>query len=140
MSAHETTLLERLTALETGQLSDVLDEAGLSNHALSSDLRPLDETRPMVGIAVCARGEPIVRTQEPRGRRLEVDALDKAITPGAVLLIETGGYHAGSCVGGLMAYSLRRGGCRGLVVDGAVRDAAEIRERGLATWCRGVTR
>lgn len=109
MSADQATLLERLTALETGQLSDVLDEAGLSNHALSSDLRPLDETRPMVGIAVCARGEPMVRTQEPRGRRLEADALDKAITPGAVLLIETGGYHTGSCVGGLMAYSLRRG-------------------------------
>jgi regulator of RNase E activity RraA len=139
MSADQATLLKRLMALETGQLSDVLDEAGLPNHALSGELRPLGGTGLMVGVAVCARGEPIVRTQEPRARRLEVDALDKAITAGAVLLIDTGGYHTGSCVGGLMAYSLQRAGCRGLVVDGAVRDAAEIRDLGLPVYCRGVT-
>lgn len=139
MSADQTTLLERLTTLETGQLSDVLDEAGLCDHALSSALKPLGGTARMVGVAVCARGEPIVRTQEPRRHRLEVDALDKAIRPGGVLLIDTGGYHTGSCVGGLMAYSLQRNGCCGLVVDGAVRDAAEIQGLGLSTYCRGVT-
>jgi 4-hydroxy-4-methyl-2-oxoglutarate aldolase len=34
-------LLERLGRLETGQLSDVLDEAGLPHHALDGSLRPL---------------------------------------------------------------------------------------------------
>lgn len=130
-------LLERLAALETGQLSDVLDEAGLPNNVLSGALRPLGRTGRMAGTAVCARGEPIVRTLERRRQPLPADALDQAIAPGTIVLIDTGGYFAGSCVGGLMAYSFKRGGCAGLVVDGAVRDSAEIEELGLTTWCRG---
>jgi 4-hydroxy-4-methyl-2-oxoglutarate aldolase len=138
MTGRERTLLERLASLETGQLSDVLDEAGVPNTVLSSALKPVGRPTRIVGIAVCARGEPIVRTQAPR-RLPEPDALDRTITPGCVLLIETGGYVAGSCVGGLMAFSFKRSGCCGLIVDGAVRDAAEIEELGLATWSRELT-
>jgi 4-hydroxy-4-methyl-2-oxoglutarate aldolase len=131
-------LLERLAALETGQLSDVLDEAGLPNGVLSNAIRPLWGGGRMVGVALCARGEPVVQARE-RLRTPDADALDRAIAPGSIVLIETGGFAAGSCVGGLMAYSFKRNGCEGLIVDGAVRDSAEIEELGLTTWCRGRT-
>jgi 4-hydroxy-4-methyl-2-oxoglutarate aldolase len=139
MSQEDSALLERFGALETGQLSDVLDEAGLPNRVLSNAIRPLGGASRMVGIALCARGEPIVQTQERLQRPLDADALDGAIAPGSIVLIETGGFTAGSCVGGLMAYSFKRSGCAGLVVDGAVRDSAEIEALGLTTWCRGRT-
>jgi 4-hydroxy-4-methyl-2-oxoglutarate aldolase len=139
MPQEDSALLERLGALETGQLSDVLDEAGLPNSVLSSAIRPLGGASRMVGVALCARGEPIVQTRERLRRPLDADALDSVIAPESIVLIETGGFTAGSCVGGLMAYSFKRSGCEGLVVDGAVRDSAEIEELGLTTWCRGTT-
>lgn len=136
MPEEDPPLLDRLAALETGQLSDVLDEAGLPNNVLTSALRPLDGRGRMVGVAVCARGEPHVRTREQRS---PPPALERAIGPHSIVLIETGSFASGSCVGGLMAYSFKRHGCAGLVVDGAVRDSAEIQELGLTTWCRVVT-
>ena len=39
-------LIRRLEALETGQLSDVMDEAGLPNCVLDSALRPVTSTSP----------------------------------------------------------------------------------------------
>jgi regulator of RNase E activity RraA len=139
MQESKTSLIERLARLETGQLSDVLDEAGLPRHALASSFQPLGAARRMVGVAVCARGEPHVRSRTPRRPPLPADALDQALGPDSVLLIDTGGFEAGSCLGGFMAYSFQRRGCAGVVVDGTVRDADEIRELGLPTYCRGVT-
>lgn len=139
MQENQTFLLERLARLETGQLSDVLDEVGLPRHALAADLRPVGAATRMAGIAVCARGEPLVRARASHGAALPVDALDRSVGPGNVLLLDTGGFTAGSCLGGLMAYSLQRQGCAGVVIDGLVRDAEEIGAFGLPTWCRGVT-
>jgi 4-hydroxy-4-methyl-2-oxoglutarate aldolase len=136
MPEEDPSLLDRLAALETGQLSDVLDEAGLPNNVIARELRPLGGSGRMVGVAVCARGEQHVRTRE---QAPSPPALETTITPHSIVLIETGGFASGSCVGGLVAYSFKRHGCAGLVVDGVVRDSAEIQELGLTTWCRGVT-
>lgn len=123
-------LLERLAALESGQLSDILDEAGLPNQVLSANLVPLVAGQRIAGRAVCARGAPLIAG--PSAKPLvPADALDALVGPASVLVIETGGFTAGACVGGLVAYSLKRAGCAGVITDGAVRDAEEINELGL---------
>jgi regulator of RNase E activity RraA len=59
--------------------------------------------------------------------------------PGCVLVV---GGHLGSrtaTVGDLMAHEFRNLGVAGIVTDGLVRDAEELRALGLPIWCRGAT-
>lgn len=131
-------LLARLARLETGQVSDVLDEAGLPNHALSSCLAPLAAGSKFAGIAVCARGEAAVDGRQARPA-LPGAALEKAMHPGGVLVIDSGGFSRGALFGGFVAYSLQRAGCVAIVTDGPVRDADEIRGLGLPVVAGAVT-
>ncbi|WP_108662238.1 RraA family protein [Acuticoccus kandeliae] len=122
-------LLSRLAALETGQVSDVLDEVGLFHHALSPSLRPLAPGK-FAGRAVCARGAATAEARHPRPA-LPGDTLERLVGPNTVLFIESGDFVSGALLGGFVAYSLQRRGCQAIVTDGAVRDADEIRGYGL---------
>lgn len=123
-------LVARLAALETGQVSDVLDEAGLPNHALASHFKPLRPGVGFAGRAACVSGEPlIVAGHDVAG--LPGDTLEAVCGPDTILVIGTGGFATGTVIGGFVAYSLMREGCRGVLTDGAIRDAAEIDALGL---------
>lgn len=130
-------LVERLADLESGQVSDVLDEAGLPFHALDSSLTSLLPGQRFAGRAACARGASLVKA--PASPALPANALENIATEGTVLLIETGGYRGGAVLGGFVAFSLQRAGCRGIITDGAVRDADEIRALGLPCVTAAVT-
>ena len=131
-------LLDRLRNLETGQVSDVLDEAGLPNHALASALVPLAPGQRFAGRAACLRGERNVagRAQAPA---VPADTFERVAKPGTVVVIEAGGFQGGALLGGFVALSLQRGGCVGLVTDGAIRDADEIRDLGFPCVVGAVT-
>lgn len=131
-------LLLRLGRLETGQLSDVLDEAGLPNQVLASTIRPLAPGDRVVGRAACLAGETTLSAGHGPAP-LPADALERAVAPGTILVIATGGFVTGACIGGFVAYSLQRDGCRGLVTDGAVRDADEIQGLGFPVFSAAVT-
>ena len=64
-----------------------------------------------------------------------------AATPSRGCVLVVGGQNTSrtATIGGLMALEMRNLGVAGLVTDGLVRDAQEIRQLGLAVWCRGVT-
>lgn len=131
-------LLERLSRLETGQVSDVMDEAGLPHHALSSNLTALIPGARFAGRAACLRGERHVqgRAQTPAA---PADTFERVSAPGTVVVIEAGDFQGGALLGGFVAYSLQRGGCTGLVSDGAIRDADEIRGLGFPCVVRTIT-
>jgi 4-hydroxy-4-methyl-2-oxoglutarate aldolase len=131
-------LIERLARLETGQLCDVLAEAGLPDQALAPAIRHVSGERSFAGIALPARGRMLARTQRPLAA-LSNAALDEAVFPSAVILIDTGGFLGGGCLGGLIATSLRQKGAVAIVTDGAVRDAEEIGRLGLAAYAQAVT-
>jgi 4-hydroxy-4-methyl-2-oxoglutarate aldolase len=48
-------LVARLAKLDTGQVSDVLDEAGLANQVLASTLTPLQARTRFAGRGLCFR-------------------------------------------------------------------------------------
>jgi len=131
-------LVDRLARLDTGQVSDVLDEAGLPNQVLAASLRPLQPGTRLAGRAACIRGEPIVA-----GRHAPValpsDAVEQVARPGSVLIVAAGGFVAGATLGGFVAHSLQRQGCRGVLTDGAVRDADEIRSFVFPVFAAAVT-
>lgn len=66
-------------------------------------------------------------------------ALETPSAPGTVLVAAGGSTSRTATIGGLMALEMRQAGIAGLVTDGLVRDARDIRELGFAVWCRGVT-
>ena len=134
MNSQGDALLQRLSGLETGQISDVLDEAGLPNHALARSLVPLDGKLRVAGRASCLRGEAIL-TAKNVAPALASDAFECAAKPGSIVVIATGGFIAGACIGGFVAYSMQREGAVGMLTDGAVRDADEIRGARLSCDC-----
>ncbi|MFQ5954191.1 MAG: RraA family protein [Kiloniellales bacterium] len=58
--------------------------------------------------------------------------------PGEVLVIAAGGYTDVAVWGGVATHAALARGLAGVVVDGAVRDVAELRELGLPVYARGV--
>jgi RraA family protein len=58
---------------------------------------------------------------------------------GDVLIIDAGGDLNNAVVGGILSFYAANVGVTGLVIDGAIRDVAEIREREFPVYARGVT-
>jgi 4-hydroxy-4-methyl-2-oxoglutarate aldolase len=66
--------------------------------------------------------------------------LEEPLTPGCVLVVAGGSTSRTATIGGLMALEMQNLGIIGLVTDGLVRDARELREmEKFRVWCRGVT-
>ncbi|WP_321866458.1 RraA family protein [Paraburkholderia tropica] len=59
--------------------------------------------------------------------------------PGDVLVVDAGGDLNNAVVGGILSFYAASAGLAGLVVDGAIRDVAEIGERDFPLYARGVT-
>ena len=59
--------------------------------------------------------------------------------PGDVLVVDGGGYADNAVLGGNMTNEAVRRGITGLVIDGAIRDVAEIRDYGIPTFTRAIT-
>ncbi len=68
-----------------------------------------------------------------------VEALTRTPPPGCVLVVGGMSTSRTATIGGLMALEIQNAGISGLVTDGLVRDAQEIRQLGLPVWCRGTT-
>ena len=58
--------------------------------------------------------------------------------PGDVLVIDAGGDLTNAVVGGIITAGAAMLGLAGVVIDGAIRDVAEIREREFPVYARGV--
>ncbi len=64
-----------------------------------------------------------------------------AVPPPAGSVLVVGGLSTSrtATIGGLMALEIQNLGIAGLVTDGLIRDAQEIRELEFPVWCRGTT-
>ncbi len=58
--------------------------------------------------------------------------------PGEILVVDAGGFEDTAVWGGIMTRAAMERGVGGIVVDGAVRDVAEIREFGFKCFTRSV--
>ena len=91
--------------------------------------RPVKPT--MAGTAVTARSRG--------GDNLTYLRALEFCRPGDVLLIDAGGDVNNAVAGGILTYYAATIGLAGVVIDGAIRDVAEIREREFPVYARGVT-
>ena len=57
--------------------------------------------------------------------------------PGAAIVIDARGHVDTAVWGGILTYAAAKRGVAAVIVDGAVRDVAELRDSGIAVFARG---
>ena len=97
-------------------------------HVMSAAIKPV---KPGVGILGQAR--TVTGMVGDNGITHAAIAL---IEKGEVLVIDAGGYDDVAVWGGIMTRAAMKRGLKGVVIDGAIRDAAEIRELGFPCYAR----
>ncbi|MGQ4383742.1 RraA family protein [Streptomyces sp. SAS_270] len=111
----------------TTTLADVVGRA----QVMDIGLRPLWSPPPRVaGPAFTVRCAP--------GDNLMLHAAIYRAAPGSVLVVETGGDVDYALAGGNVCAIAQRRGIVALVVDGVIRDLAEVRELGFPVFARGI--
>ena len=96
----------------------------------SVGLQPYHRPAPMVGTAVTVltRG----------GDNLAILRAFEFCRPGDVMVVDAGGDVTNAVIGGILSFYGATIGLAGMVIDGAIRDVAEIRERTFPVYARGV--
>ncbi len=116
-------LVERLFALESAVVADVMDTMGLLNQVLAPGLLAVGQVRKMAGPVICATGSE--HDNEPA---LPTFGLDAAVYPGGIVVIDTGSCSRGAVIGDNMVTSMRLRGAAGFVIDGGIRDYADFQQ------------
>ena len=121
-------VLATLREIPVAALSDNMHR-NIGTVGLQPYHRPVRPT--MAGTAVTARSRG--------GDNLTFLRALEFCRPGDVLLIDAGGDMNNAVVGGILTFYATSIGLAGIVIDGAIRDVAEIREREFPVYARGVT-
>ncbi|MFC7329764.1 NAD(P)-binding domain-containing protein [Marinactinospora rubrisoli] len=126
---HEETrrLVDAFTGIPTAAIGDGRDRLGF----VSARIRPVWPGARVTGRALTVRTRP--------GDNLAVHRALAAAGPDDVLVVDGGGDTSRALIGELIAERAINRGIRGMVIDGAVRDAEEIRELGFPVWAAGVS-
>lgn len=119
-------LIEQLRKIPSALISD-----NMRRIAGTSNLRPMHRGGPLVGTAVTVR----VR----RGDNLAIHRAFDFCRPGDVMVIDGGGDTTQALLGEIMSTYAKAIGIAGLVIDGAIRDVAAIREMDFPVFARGAT-
>jgi RraA family protein len=119
-------LLERLRDLQVALISDQLHR----NQGFAR-LRPYHRSAPLAGTAVT------VRTRA--GDNLAILRAFEFCRPGDVMVVDADGDCANALVGGILTFYAASIGMAGMVLNGAIRDTAEIAERTFPVYAAGHT-
>src|SRR4051812_20205394 len=122
-------------SLYAAVLSDACDASGSRDRALRPDIRPLDESKVLVGRAKTAVWAPTFHVP-PRPYDKEIAAVD-SLQPGDVFVMAVGRSSEIVPWGELLSTATLARGGRGVVLDGLVRDSRQIRAMGLPVFCTG---
>ena len=117
---------DRLLKLGTGPLSDALDKGGAMDH----EMRPWSANPHMAG--------PAFTVQVHTADILMVSKALAECPRGHVLVIDGHGERNTALWGGLTTLAAWHKGLAGVVVDGAIRDLADIRASKLPVFARAV--
>ena len=139
VAREEAGLFDRLLGMTTATATAMLDKRGYPNQFMTG-ARPIQTGGRACGRAVTVRFGPArpdllraERAQEPLWVAIE------SMLPGDFLVVDCGGDMRAGTTGDILSARVRHRGGVGIVVDGALRDAAQIRDLvGLPCWARGV--
>jgi regulator of RNase E activity RraA len=134
-------LRQRLLRMTTATATHLLNLNGYQRQFMTGAV-PNQQGGRACGRAVTVRLGPARPDLSIPEEARQQDALWRAvesITPGDVLVLDCGGDVQAGTTGDILAARIKRLGGVGIVVDGALRDAAQIRDLvSLPCWSRGV--
>ena len=120
-------LVARFRKLPAANVSDVMARMV----AGGARLRPMHGGGVMVGVALTVKTRP--------GDNLMVHKAIDMAAPGDVIVVDAGGDLTNALFGEIMASHAAARGIAGIVIDGAIRDAAAIRAAHFPVFAAGVT-
>ncbi|MFT5465000.1 MAG: 4-hydroxy-4-methyl-2-oxoglutarate aldolase [Verrucomicrobiales bacterium] len=128
MSETPPTLEQVRENLYSAVISDVLDAAGFRQQCLTTtpQLAPKTGINQLVGRCRTTLWEEI-DFEDPEPYKIELEAVDDC-RPDDVLIAAAQGSTRSGIWGELLSTASRNRGCAGVIVDGAVRDIAAMRE------------
>lgn len=138
-SAAEEPLIAGFRGTTVASVADAVDQVAGKRGYLESDFRPFVEGV-VVGRARTAlvRPAPADKATPALAVKHSVEMIDSA-KPGEVgVIVMENGLNV-AAIGGLMATAAKARDMAGIVIDGGVRDIAEIRRLGLPVYARSAT-
>ena len=124
---------DRLAALYSPVVADVLDKLGFRNQCLRPRVRPLWPGAKAAGFALTVQTVPAREAAPPHPYAGELAAVD-ALAAGDVLVVPE---SAWSFWGELLSTAATFRKCRGVVLDGPTRDSDAIRAMGFPVFHHG---
>ncbi len=112
-------------SLYTAVVCDVLDSLGFPRQSPRVPLKPLSVETVLVGRSKTTLWSDLTQA-DPAPYEKELIAVDEC-RPDDVLIAAAGGSTRSGIWGELLSTAARNSGCRGAIVDGAVRDVAKMR-------------
>jgi len=138
----DTDLRTRLTKITTATASAMLYKRGYP-FTFMLGAQPIQRGKVVCGRALTLRfgpGRPDLATaEEDRNTKDPMWVAIEHITPGDFLVMDCGGIQTAATTGDILAARIKFRGGVGILCDGAIRDAAQIRELvGIPAWSLGV--
>lgn len=127
-------LCDRYEKLYTGVITDILDDYGYEDQTLNRNIKPIDRRMSAVGIAypVVGRTNRSVNPNDQIRRFLEM--LEKI--PEHSMLVMNTNDTSSSHIGELTTTALANQDCRGVVVEGGLRDTESILEQNFPVFAQ----
>ena len=119
--------IDRLAPIGTATVHEAIGRQGW----VGPELTPIQQDTRIAGSAVTVRSHP--------GDNIMIHAAVEVCQPGDVLVVTTTAPSTHGMFGDLLASSLQARGVRGLIMDAAVRDTADLRSMGFPVWTRHVS-
>jgi regulator of RNase E activity RraA len=126
-------LLQRYERLQAAVVCDVLREHGLLDQAFPGRLQALRPERTVAGIAFTVKSSPNTRLSGELTFRAQM--LDE-LHAQAFVVWDTSGDERATLWGGVMTATVVAKGVRGALVDGGIRDTAQILEKDFPVFYR----
>ena len=121
----------------TGNIADAVEEATGARGWMSADMKPIFDAR-VVGRAATAVLRPVLKYDNRKYPNLALELLDQAPAGSILVYVMQDGIDI-AAMGNLMGTTAKVRGLAGAVIDGAVRDVAELRRIGFPVWSRRIT-
>lgn len=119
--------VEKFRTISPSIVSDCLNRY----YAMSAHIKPMIEKSTICG--------PALTIQSMSGNNLMSHLTLTFAQPGDVLVIDARSNMTNAVWGGIQTLCAKKNGLAGVVIDGVIRDVAEIKKMRFPVYCRGVT-